>query len=172
MKTGTISTLLALAILPILFTAITIMGGEMEERRFKKIIYVLLVLFVTADCAQKPPDIQVSDTVAVISRLMQGVASVSMRISNHGGRDDNLISVGTDIDGTIVELHDVKDGKMVKVKSIKIPSHSKIWKISSGLHIIIFKLPDEIKEGSEFTLHLRFEEAGEKAVGIKILKNG
>lgn len=129
----------------------------------------LTVMTIIAGCAQKPPDIQINDTIAVISPIMRGVVSVFMRISNNGGRDD-LVAARTDIDGTIVELHDMKDGKMVKTKSIKIPSRDKIEMVPGGLHIMIFKLPDEIKEGSELTLHLRFKKSGEKAVKLKILK--
>lgn len=127
------------------------------------------VMTIIAGCSQKLSDIQVSDTVAVISPIMRGVVSVFMRISNNGGRDD-LLGARTDIDGTIVELHDMKDGKMVKVKSIKIPSNGKVEMVPGGLHIMIFKLPDEVKEGSEFMLYLRFEKFGEKAVRLKVLK--
>ncbi len=141
-------------------------GGE----KIRKIISVLLFLVIIAGCVQKPPDIQAGDIVAVSSPIMRGVVSVFMKISNNGGRDD-LVSAKTDIQGTIVELHDVKDGKMVKVKNIKIPFNGRVEMVPGGLHIMIFKLPDEIKEGSEFTLYLGFEKSGEKAVKLKITKS-
>lgn len=141
----------------------------MRKNVLRLALFLPAMLIITG-CAQKPPDIQVSDIVAVPSPIMRGAVSVFMRISNNGGRDD-LVGAKTDIQGTIVELHDVKDGKMVRVKSIKIPSHGKIEMIPGGLHIMIFKLPDEIKGGSEFTLYLRFEKSGEKAVRLKIAKS-
>ncbi|GER93832.1 copper chaperone PCu(A)C [hot springs metagenome] len=131
---------------------------------------LLIIMAVTiANCVQKPPDIQISDAVTVASPIMHGVVSVFMRISNNGGRD-MLVGASTDIDGSVVELHDVKDGKMVKVKGIKIPSHDKIEMIPGGMHIMIFKMPDEIKDGFEFTLYLHFERYGKKAVKLKVVK--
>lgn len=130
----------------------------------------LTLFFIIIGCSQKPPDIQVGDIVAVPSPIMRGVVSVFMRVSNSGGMD-NLVGARTDIQGAIVELHDMKDGKMVKVKNIKIPSNGKVEMVPGGLHIMIFKLPDGIKEGSEFTLYLGFEKSGEKAVKIKVIKN-
>ncbi len=100
---------------------------------------------------------------------MKGVVSVFMRISNRGGKD-HLIGARTDIDGTIVELHDEKDGRMVKVKGIKIPSKGRVEMVPGGLHIMIFNLPDSVMNGDEMTLYMGFEKSGEKSVKLRILK--
>jgi copper(I)-binding protein len=135
---------------------------------------LLFVVVVLSGCTTAPPDISVSDTVAVRSPIMRGVASVFMRIENKGGKD-HLIGASTNIAGSIVELHDIKDGKMIKVKSIKIPSKSKVELIPKGPHIMIFNLPDEpihspssVKDGFEFTINLKFEKSGQKAVKLKL----
>jgi copper(I)-binding protein len=82
-----------------------------------RLLLVSLFIFslVVAGCSAKPPDIQFSDIVVIPEPVMKGVVSVFMRIKNNGGKD-NLTGVRTDIDGTIAELHDVRDGRMVKVK--------------------------------------------------------
>lgn len=129
----------------------------------------LILIFVIPACSQKPPDIQESDIIALPSPVLKGVVSVFMRISNNGGKD-YLIGARTDINGSIVELHDVKDGKMVKVRSIKIPSKDKIEMIPGGMHIMIFNLPDNIMNGAEMDLYLRFEKSGERKVKLKVMK--
>ncbi|MFN3395462.1 MAG: copper chaperone PCu(A)C [Thermodesulfovibrionales bacterium] len=89
--------------------------------------------------------------------MLKGVVSVFMRISNSGGKD-YLTGARTDINGSIVELHDVKNGRMVKVNSIKIPSEGKVEMIPGGIHIMIFNLPDNIIKGNEINLYLRFDK--------------
>ena len=75
-----------------------------------------------------------------------------------------------DVPDTIVEFHDMKDGKMVKVKSIRIPSNDKVEMIPGDLHVMIFNLPKDIAPGYEFTLNLDFEKSGRKSVTVKTLK--
>lgn len=128
-----------------------------------------ILIFVILGCSQKPPDIQVSDIVAIPSPVLKGVVSVFMRISNNGGKD-YLTGARTDVNGSIVELHDIKDGKMVKAGNIKIPSGEKVEMIPGGMHIMIFNLPDNIMNGDEMDLYLRFEKSGERKVKLKVLK--
>lgn len=139
------------------------------ERFLLRYGLTLILIFVIPACSQKPPDIQASDIVALPSPVLKGVVSVFMRISNNGGKD-YLTGARTDINGSIVELHDVKDGKMVKVRSIKIPSEDKLEMIPGGMHIMIFNLPDNIMNGDEINLYLRFEKSGERKVKLKVLK--
>lgn len=130
---------------------------------------IFLLIFVLSGCSQPPPDIEISDIVALPSPILKGVVSVFMRISNNGGKD-HLIGAKTDINGSIVELHDVKDGKMIKVKNIKIASKGKVEMVPGGIHIMIFNLPDNIMNDNEMNLYLMFEKSGEKAVKLKLLK--
>lgn len=131
--------------------------------------HILLILLTISACSQKPPDIQISDIIALPSPVMKGVASVFMRISNNGGRD-YLIGAKTDIDGSIVELHNVKNGRMVKIKEVKIPANGKIEMIPGGMHIMIFNLPDKIMDSQELNLYLQFKKSGVRSLRIKILQ--
>jgi copper(I)-binding protein len=123
------------------------------RKNISKSALFFTVLFIIIGCSQKPPDIQVGDVVAAPSPVMRGVVSVFMRIENKGG-SDRLVRASTDVADSIVELHDIDDGKMVKVKSIKIPSNGKVEMIPGGLHVMIFNLPKDITSNYKFTLHL------------------
>jgi copper(I)-binding protein len=100
--------------------------------------------------------------------MMIGVGSVFMKIVNSGGGDDAIISASTNIPDTITELHDVKEGKMARIESVRIPSKSIVVLRHAGLHIMIFKMPKEVKEDFEFTLVLTFEKSGENIVPLKL----
>jgi hypothetical protein len=127
------------------------------------------IFIIISGCSSAPPDIQLSDIVAAPSPIMRGVISVFMRIENKGGRD-YLVKASTDVAGSFVELHDIKDGKMVKVKSIKIPSNGKVEMIPGGVHIMIFNMPKDVSSDYEFTLHLDFEKSGKKSVAVSVPK--
>ncbi|MFN3480172.1 MAG: copper chaperone PCu(A)C [Thermodesulfovibrionales bacterium] len=130
---------------------------------------IFLLILAISGCSQSHPDIHISDIVALPSPVMKGVVSVFMRISNNGGKD-YLIGAKTDIKGSIVELHDVKNGRMVKVDRIKIPTKDKVEMVPRGLHIMIFNLPDNIMNGDEINLYMIFDKSGERAVKFKVLK--
>ncbi len=115
----------------------------------------------------KTPIITIHDQHAKLSMSMIGVAAVFMKIENSGEGDDNLISARISIKDTITELHDVKDGKMIGIEKIRIPAKSTVELKPKHLHIMLFKLPKDMKEGDEFTMHLSFERSGEKSVNVK-----
>jgi copper(I)-binding protein len=141
------------------------MDSKHDNAMFMKAIAAVLLsgFFIIAGCNSAPPNIQISDVVAAPSPVMRGVVSVFMRIENKGG-SDRLVRASTDVADSIVELHDIDDGKMVKVKSIKIPSNGKVEMIPGGLHVMIFNLPKDITSNYKFTLHLDFEKSGRKSI--------
>ncbi len=116
------------------------------------------------------PQVSIQGQEAVLSPAMRGMASVFMKIENSGNADDKLVGAKTSIPGAVAELHDVKDGRMSKAESIKIPSRSTVELKPKGLHIMLFKMPKDTREGSEFTLTLRFEKSGEKKIPVKFVK--
>lgn len=115
----------------------------------------------------RSPQISIEGQEANLSPAMLGIGSVFMKIVNSGNGSDNLVLAKVSVPNAVVELHDVKDGKMAKIEKIFIPSGSAVELKPGGLHIMIFKLPKDIQEGQEFTLHLVFEKSGEKTVPIK-----
>jgi copper(I)-binding protein len=93
-----------------------------------------------------------------------------MKIHNTGDGDDALVGARAGIQGALVELHDTKDGKMIKKERIPVPSGSTVELKPRGAHIMIFKLPKDTKEGAELPLALLFERSGEKQVRVKVTK--
>ncbi len=118
----------------------------------------------------KSPQISIQGQEARLSPAMLGVGSVFMKIENSGNGDDNLLSARAGIPGSVAELHEVRDGRMAKTEKIPIPARSTVELKPKGLHIMIFKMPKDIKDGHEFALYLMFEKSGEKQVPLKFTR--
>ena len=121
-------------------------------------------------CAPRLPNLTIEGAEATLSPVMLGVGSVFMRIVNSGKGRDELVSVRISIPVTSAEFHETKDGRMARVNRIAIPAGTTVELKPGGLHIMLFRLPKEIKEGSEITLSLMFEKSGEKRVPVKLTK--
>jgi hypothetical protein len=121
-------------------------------------------------CAPRLPHLTVEGAEVELSPVMLGVGSVFMKIVNTGNGGDELVSVRLSIPGTITELHEMKDGRMARVKKIVIPSGTSVEMKPGGSHIMVFMLPKDIKEGSEITLALVFERSGEMEISAKLTK--
>jgi len=117
---------------------------------------------------QKLPHISIEGQQAKLSPMIIGSASVFMNIVNSGG-EDVLTGVKLDIPGTIAEMHDTKDGKMIKVEKISIPANETVELKPGGMHIMIFHLPEDTKEGLEFNIHLQFERSGERQIRVQLM---
>ncbi len=138
---------------------------------------VLSIIFLTVllhgpasgmGTSQKFPSISIEAQEARLSPMIIGSASVFMSISNTGESDDMLIGAKLDIPDAVAEIHDTKDGKMVKVEHVSIPSKAAVELKPGGLHIMIFHMPEDLKEGYEFKMHLLFERSGEKQINVKL----
>ncbi len=134
----------------------------------------LVVLLLTAigpviGCRSGVPSIEIASPQALLSPYIIGSGSVFMRIVNSGNGADTLISARVDIPGTLTELHDTDDGKMVKTEDIPIPPGGAARLRPGGPHIMIFKLPKDVKTGSTLPLTLLFKKSGEKKVSVIIV---
>jgi copper(I)-binding protein len=136
---------------------------RMRHRTGWSILPVLSFFFALSVCACSPgePSITIEEQKAVLSPIIVGAGSIFMKIVNAGSGNDTLLNAQTDIGGTIVELHDMKEGRMIKVNKIPIHSKSTVPLRPAGLHLMIFKLPRETKPGHEFTMTLIFKKSGE-----------
>ena len=115
------------------------------------------------------PQIRIEDQYGMLSPTGQ-VGAVFMKIENSGSGDDALLGAQANIPGSVAEIHDVKNGKMVKGEKIDIPAGNTTELKPRGLHIMLFKMPKDTKEGTEFTLTLIFEKSGKKQVPVKFTK--
>lgn len=141
-------------------------------------ILAMIVLTITMSAgivmgmgaAPKIPDIRIEEAKAFLSPMMPNTASVFMKITNTGKGGDNLIGASVDMPNAMVELHDFKDEKMVAIEKVSIPSEGVVELKPKSLHIMIFKMPKDIKAESEITLKLKFEKSGEKTLKVKLMK--
>ena len=117
---------------------------------------------------QQLPHISIEAQQAKLSPMIRGSASVFMNIVNSGGADV-LTGVALDVPGAIAEMHDTKDGKMVKLEKISIPANETVELKPGGMHIMIFHLPEDTKEGLEFNIHLQFERSGERQIRVQLM---
>lgn len=122
--------------------------------------------------APRTPLISVQDQRAVLSPSLLGVGSVFLKIVNAGRADDTLLSARVSIPVTVIEIHDVLNGKMVKLEKLSIPSRGTVELKPNGLHIMIFKMPRSMKPGQQFILFLTFEKSGEKQVPVTFSEPG
>ncbi|MEK6742861.1 MAG: copper chaperone PCu(A)C [Nitrospirota bacterium] len=74
------------------------------------------------------------------------------------------------VPNAVIELHDVKKSRMVRVDKIVVPSRETTDLGPGGHHIMIFNMPRTVQEGSELILTLRFERSGEKQVTVRFEK--
>ena len=139
------------------------------ENTFSRLFLIVLFAACTlsaAGCIQGAPAITIEGQEAMLSPVIVGVGSVFMRIVNAGSGDDTLLAARTDIPDTVVELHDFRDGKMTRTNSVRVPSKSTVRLRPAGPHIMIFKLPNDMKKGRGFRLTLMFEKSGEREISI------
>jgi hypothetical protein len=131
---------------------------------------VLVVIFLAgAGCTSQPPQVTIEGQYANLSPIFIGAGSVFLKVRNTGGRDV-LTGAAVAMPNAVIELHDEKDGRMVRVDKIAIPSRETTDLKPGGHHIMIFNMPRTVQEGSELTLTLRFERSGEKKVPIRFEK--
>jgi len=129
----------------------------------RMILPVLLLVFLAQGsvCLAGSPEITVKEQKAVLSPMIVGAGAAFMTIVNAGSGDDTLVRARTDMAETIVELHDFKDGKMMRAEEIPIPAKGTVSLRPGGLHIMLFRMPKTVKEGHAFTMTLVFEKSGE-----------
>jgi periplasmic copper chaperone A len=135
-----------------------------------RITLVLVVILVSAaGCTSQPPQITVEGQYANLSPLFIGAGSVFLKVRNTGGRDA-LVGATLSVPNAVIELHDEKNGRMVRVDKISIPSRETIDLRPGSHHIMVFNMPRTVQVGSELTLTLKFERSGEKQVPVRFEK--
>ncbi len=130
---------------------------------------VLLLVFLAQGsvCPAAPSEITVKEQKAVLSPMIVGAGAAFMTIVNTGSGDDTLVRARTDMPETIVELHDVKDGKMIRTEEIPIPAKGTVSLRPGALHIMIFRMPKTVKDGHKFTMTLVFKKSGEVSIPLQ-----
>lgn len=132
--------------------------------------YLLLLacLILVSACKPRQPVITLEAPEAKLSPALIGVVSVFLKINNSGNSDDALVGARTDLPGAIAELHDIRDGKMVKVEHIDIPSDSTVLLRAARHHIMMYGMPKDTREGSQFNLVLTFKKSGDRTLHCEV----
>lgn len=136
------------------------------------LVCATLVLGITLSmgACSRSPQIEVKEQEAILSPVLLGVCSIFMKIENSGNGEDTLVDAKVNIPHTVTELHDIQNGKMIKQEQIPIPAKSVVQLRPGRQHIMVFKLPKDVREDEQFVLYLRFEKSGEKRVPLKLAK--
>lgn len=104
-----------------------------------------------------------------------GNSAAYMRIVNHGGTDDRLVSAATDVADT-VELHrTVMEGDrmtMQPVPAVEVPARGEAVLEPGGLHVMLIGLTRKLGEGDSFPLRLTFEREGTVELTVEVRKAG
>lgn len=132
---------------------------------------LIAFMLLGAACSSGAPAITIEEQDAKLSPVIMGSASVFMKIVNSGSGDDTLVRAQTSIPDSIIELHDFVEGKMAKTDRIPIPSKSTVQLRPASFHLMIYKMPKEVKEGHEFIITLTFEKSGELRVPMQFTSN-
>ena len=120
-------------------------------------------------CKSGVPSVEIESPQALLSPYIIASGSVFLNIVNTGKGPDRLRSARVEIPGTLTELHDTQDGRMVRTDDIQIPSESTVRLRPGGPHVMVFKLPKDVKEGSVVPLLLHFEKSGDKKVSVIVV---
>jgi copper(I)-binding protein len=127
-----------------------------------------MALTAGGGCSSGPPRIEIAGQDARLSTAMVGVCSVFMRIANPGEGGDALVGVRVDVPGSTAEIHEVRDGKMMRAARIAIPAGGSLELRPGGAHVMVFGLPEDMGAGRQLTLRLEFERSGVKSMPVTL----
>ncbi|GAB2894130.1 copper chaperone PCu(A)C [Streptomyces mayteni] len=88
----------------------------------------------------------------------QDVAGAFLTVENTGDADDTLLSVTSEVAGT-VEIHETVDNAMRQVDSLPVPADGELHLDRGGNHVMLLDLSRRLVEGETVSLELRFETA-------------
>lgn len=128
----------------------------------------LLLLCAGALACSGTPRIELAGLDARLSPMVKGVASIFLEIANAGDADDTLLGAAVDVPGAVTEVHDIRDGRMVRSERTLVPARGVLELRPGGLHIMVFNLPRDIGAGHELGLRLVFATSGERRASVRI----
>ena len=133
----------------------------------------LSALLLLAACEpQGKPDIQLGNAWARPT-AGQAPGAVYVSIANEGRSEDRLTGAFTDHAAmAMVHQNELVEGvaKMRMAGEIRIPAGDRIDMVPGGTHIMLEGLRAPLKADDEFELVLKFKEAGDRNVTVKVVK--
>lgn len=104
---------------------------------------------------------------AYMPQPVSDLAAGFLVISNKGGADDRLTSVGSDI-AERVTVHETIDGSMREVDGLDIPARGSLVLESGGNHLMFEQLKRKPKQGQKVSVELRFAHSDPVTVEIPV----
>ena len=142
----------------------------MKQRYLIGLFAGLFALLSPLACAADEA-ISISKAWAAASPAAAPTGAAYMTITNQGDAD-RLLSAAAEVSKK-VELHATKMEnnvmKMARQDAVEIPAGGEVAFAPGGLHVMFIGLHQPLKEGDSFPLTLRFENAGEMTLDIKIM---
>jgi copper(I)-binding protein len=129
---------------------------------------VPLVIAAAAASCGGTPRLEITAAQAQLSPMFGGAAAIFAEIRNRGDGRDTLVGARVDLPGVIAELHEVKDGRMVRAEEIAVPANGVVALRPGGLHVMVFRLPREVAAGTALPLRLSFRRSGELRAEARI----
>lgn len=128
--------------------------------------------FLAACGQQVPPDVELGNAWARPT-AGQAPGAVYVSIANEGPGEDRLTGAFTDHAAmAMVHQNELMDGvaRMRMAGEIRIPEGDEINMVPGGTHIMLEGLRAPLKAGDEFELVLKFKEAGDKKVTVRVVQ--
>lgn len=130
------------------------------------------LLLLAACQPQGEPDIQLGNAWARPT-AGQAPGAIYVSIANDGPGEDRLTGAFSDEAAmAMVHQNEIVNGvaRMRMAGEIRIPAGDRIDMVPGGTHIMLEGLRAPLKAGDEFELVLKFKEAGDKKVTVKVVK--
>lgn len=135
---------------------------------------LLSLLTITAQAGEAEPQIHVNDAWARATFAMAPTAAVYMQLNNQGEADK---LTGVTVPAKIAaeaQIHSMQmQGDMMRMQqlpSLGLPAGDQVSLQPGGLHIMLLGLKAPLTEGMQFPLTMRFANAGEITIPVKVQK--
>jgi hypothetical protein len=117
-------------------------------------------------------DVMISSAYARASAVPTAKSgAVYMTVMNHGGTQDRLVDIRTDV-AKNASLHEtvIADGvaKMREIEALDLTPGASAEMAPNGMHIMLTGLKGPLKQGESFQITLVFEKAGEISVTVPV----
>jgi len=131
-------------------------------------IFLILVTLASAwheaiAHSYKQGDISIGHIWAHATPTGATTAAIYVPLLNNGKEPDSLIGASSDL-ASKIEIHqDTNDNsimKMQKLNSVILEPNKPVSLRPNGIHLMVFGLKQQLKEGGRFPLTLQFEKAG------------